>query len=138
MPTWSIGAVSMKIGSAPRALTWWMRARGFSPYSCTAHSEASRVALAPSEIWLATAAVSGLPSASGGREAIFSRLVSRGPWSIQKSPTGTISLSKRPFLMASRARSWLRSAHSSMSRRLMFHFSAISCAPRNCDTSSVP
>ena len=34
-----IGAVSMKIGSAPRTDRWWMRARGVRPCSFTARSE---------------------------------------------------------------------------------------------------
>ncbi len=115
-----------------------MRARGVSPYSWTAQSEANRVAAEPSEIWLATAAVMRLPSASGLSPAIFSILVSRGVSSIQKSRTGTISLSNLPSTMALRARSLLRSAHCSMSTRLISHFSAIMCAELNCDTSPVP
>ena len=57
-----IGPVSMNTGSAPRALMWWMRARGLSLWSLTACSDASSTALAPSEIWLAIAAVSRPPS----------------------------------------------------------------------------
>ncbi|COV29763.1 Uncharacterised protein [Mycobacterium tuberculosis] len=45
-----MGPVSMNTGSAARALMWWMRARGLSPWSLTARSEASNTALAPSEI----------------------------------------------------------------------------------------
>ena len=43
---------------------WWMRARGLRPWSLTACSDASSTALAPSEIWLAIAAVSRPPSTS--------------------------------------------------------------------------
>ena len=45
-----IGPVSMRTGSAPRQLMWWMRARGVSWWSATARSEASSTALAPSQI----------------------------------------------------------------------------------------
>ncbi len=93
-----IGPVSMNTGSAPRALMWWIRARGLRPCSLTACSDASRTALAPSEIWLAIAAVSRPPSESVFNPAIFSSDVSRGPSSVTKVPpstsTGMISFSK--------------------------------------------
>ena len=104
-----------------------------------ARSEATSTAVAPSEIWLDTAAVSRPPGISVGSLAIFSRLVSRrGPSSFLTSPYGSISPAKRPSSMARIARRWLSSAKRSMSSRVMFHFSAISSAPRNCDTSCVP
>ncbi|CAG7228674.1 hypothetical protein PICSAR26_02218 [Mycobacterium avium subsp. paratuberculosis] len=109
-----MGPVSMNTGSAARALMWWMRARGCRPWSLTARSEASSTALAPSEIWLAIAAVSRPPSTSGLRPAIFSSDDSRGPSSTRNGPdsvsTVMISLSKWPPRMAAKARSWLVSA----------------------------
>ena len=54
------------------ALRWWMRARGVRPYRSTASGEASSTALAPSEIWLATAAVRRPPSVRVFSAAIFS------------------------------------------------------------------
>ena len=104
----------------------------------TACSEASSTALAPSEIWLAIAAVSRPPSRSGLSPAIFSRVVSRGPSSVRKSPTGTISFSKWPSRIAANACSWLASANSSISSREMSHFSAIISAPRNWEISWSP
>ena len=133
-----IGPVSMNTGSAPRALMWWMRARGFRLWSLTACSEASSTALAPSEIWLAIAAVSRPPSTSVLRPAIFSSDVSRGPSSVTKPSTAMISFSKCPARIASCARWWLASAYSSISSREMSHFSAISSAPRNCEISWSP
>jgi hypothetical protein len=67
--------------------------------------------------------------------AIFSRLDSRGPSSVRKDPTGTISFSKCPARMAANAFSWLPKANSSISSREMFHFSAIISAPRNWEIS---
>lgn len=49
-PVAGIGAVSIKIGSAPRALRWCIRARGLSPCAFTAACDATSVALAPSQI----------------------------------------------------------------------------------------
>ena len=65
---------------------WWMRARGVSLWSLTACSEASNTALAPSEIWLAIAAVSRPPSTNVFRPAIFSSDDSRGPSSTRNGP----------------------------------------------------
>ncbi|SKX18886.1 Uncharacterised protein [Mycobacteroides abscessus subsp. massiliense] len=67
--------------------------------------------------------------------AIFSSVLSRGPSSTRKSPTGMISLSKCPLRIAAKARSWLESANCSISSRLMSHFSAIISAPRNWEIS---
>ncbi len=100
-----IGALSMKMGSAPRTLRWWMRARGVRSCAFTAASEATRTALAPSEIWLASAAVRVPPARRVGNFAIASRLVSRGHSSMVKSPTGTVSLANRPSAIAACARS---------------------------------
>ena len=134
-----IGAVSMKIGSAPRTERWWTRARGVSPWSFTARSDMTRTALAASEIWDDTAAVSRPPSTSAGSLAICSSEVPRrGPSSAVTSPSATISRSKRPSSCAVTARWWLSSANASMSARLIPHFSAMSSPPRNCDTSWVP
>ena len=128
----------MNTGSAPRALMWWMRARGVRPWSLTACSDANNTALAPSEIWLAIAAVSRPPSTRVFRPAIFSSEVSRGPSSVTKPSTGMISFSKYPARMAAWARWWLVSANCSISSREMSHFSAIISAPRNWEISWSP
>ncbi|CPU61597.1 Uncharacterised protein [Mycobacteroides abscessus] len=130
-----IGPVSMNTGSSPRALMWWTRALGVSPCALTACSEATSVALPPSEICEANAAVRRPPSTRGFRLASFSRVDSRGPSSTRKSPTGMISLSKCPLRIAAKAFSWLESAKRSISSRLMSHFSAIISAPRNWEIS---
>ena len=78
------------------------------------------------------------PSARGFSPAIFSSEVSRGHSSTAKSPTGTISFANRPSLMAVRARVCEARANSSISARLMSHFSAIISAERNWETSWSP
>ena len=60
----------------------------------------------PSEIWLATAAVSRPPSVSVFSERIFSQFGSRGPSSKSRPSSGAISASKRPSARARMARSW--------------------------------
>ena len=115
-----------------------MRARGLRPCSLTAFSDAISNADAASFVGDDTAAVKYFAPSSNGNEAIFSKEVSRGPSSTLKSPSGTISRSKRPSVCAWRARRCDSSANTSMSSRLMFHFSAISSAPWNCETGSVP
>ena len=88
-----------------------MRARGVSPCSSTARSDATSKAAAPSLIWLDTAAVSRPPSVSVGSDCILSKDVSRrGPSSVVTPLTGSISASKRPSSMARMARRWLSSA----------------------------
>ena len=133
-----IGPVSIQTGSSPVTERWWIRARGVRPWSATACSEAISIADEASQIWDATAAVIRPPGASGSRPAIFSMDVSRGHWSVSKSPTGTTSLSKRPSAIAVRARSCEASANSSISTREMSHFSAIISAERNWLTSWSP
>ena len=64
-----MGPVSMSTGSAPRQLMWWMRARGVSPWSLTACSEASRTALAPS---------ADLAGHCGGHPAALAQRLKRG------------------------------------------------------------
>ncbi len=91
-----------------------------------------------SQICEATAAVIRPPGASGSSPAIFSSEVSRGHWSVPKSPTAAISRSKRPSTAAARARSCEARANSSISSRLMSHFSAIISAERNWLTSWSP
>ncbi len=53
------------MGSSPRAERWWTRARGRSPWSRTARSEATSRAAAPSETWEEQAAVTVPPSRTG-------------------------------------------------------------------------
>src|SRR6516164_7834641 len=75
-----IGAVSIMTGSPPRTDMWWIRARGVRPNRSTAACDAMRRAAAPSEIWLATAAVRMPSSVRVGRVAIFfSDVSARGP-----------------------------------------------------------
>ncbi len=91
-----------------------------------------------SAIWLDTAAVTRPPSCRVFSVAIFSRVDSRGGSSTAKSPTGTISRSKRPSAMALSARSLLCRPKRSMSSREMSHFFAIMSAELNCETSPSP
>ncbi|MET9535848.1 hypothetical protein ABZY02_35745 [Streptomyces sp. NPDC006649] len=82
-----MGADSIRMGSSPRTERWWIRARGVSPCSRTARSDASSMADAPSETWDETPAVSRPPSTTGFSPAIFSSEVSRrGPSSVVTSP----------------------------------------------------
>ncbi|MDT4878852.1 hypothetical protein FQZ97_1144840 [compost metagenome] len=62
------------------------------------------MALAPSQVWLETAAVTLSQPNSGSSSAIFSRLVRRGVSSWTTPASGTISRAKRPSSMARRAR----------------------------------
>ena len=125
-----IGPVSIQTGSSPRTERWWIRARGVRPWS--RDRAARRRSASPTEasqICEATAAVIRPPGASGSRPAIFSSEVSRGHSSVAKrrrrEVDGSISLSNRPSAIAVRARSCEASANSSISSRLMSHFSAI-------------
>ena len=115
-----------------------MRARGVRPWSFTACSLAMSSAADASLSWLDTAAVTRPPGTSVGSERIFSRFGSRGPSSSTASPSGAISASKRPSARAFSARVCEVTAQSSMSSREMFHFSAMSSAPRNWFTSWSP
>ena len=133
-----IGPVSIQIGSSPRTDRWCTRARGVSPCCSTARSEAISIAEEASQICDATAAVMRPPSANGLRPAIFSSEVSRGHSSVSKPATGTISFLNRPSSMAVRARVCEARANSSISSRLMSHFSAIISADRNWETSCSP
>ena len=97
------------------------------------------MALAASEIWLATAAVTRPSGTRVRNAAILAKLVSRrGPSSASTAPYGMISRSKRPSSAAAAARRWLSNAYSSISARLIPHFSAISSAARNWETSWRP
>ena len=133
-----MGALSIMIGSSPRTLMWWIRARGVRPWVATAASLAMSSEAEASLIWLAMAAVIRPPSTRVGRLRIFSQFGSRGPSSRARSPTGAISASKRPSAAALRARVWDSTANSSMSSRLMSQRSAIISAPRNWLTSPSP
>ena len=126
----AMGAVSMKIGSAPRTPKKWMRARGFSPCRFTAASLATRTAVEASEICEDTAAVIRSQPFTVGSEAIFSSDVSgRMPSSRVTPAIGATSRSKRPSSQARAARRCDSSANSSMSSRVTAHFSAIRSAP---------
>src|SRR5947208_6599912 len=126
------------MGSAPRHERWCTRALGFNPCVRTAASDATSTAEAASEIWLDTAAVSRPPSTNVRRDAILARSGSRGPSSRVTPASGTISRSKRPSSVARRARGGASAGYASMSSREIAHFSAMSSAPRNCDTSWSP
>ncbi len=85
-----------------------MRARGVSPCSSTARSEAIRRAAEASEICEATPAVRTPSGTRVESSAIFSRLVSRrGPSSTETPANGEISRSKWPASIAAIARWWL-------------------------------
>ncbi len=134
-----IGADSIRIGSSPRTASWWIRARGVSPCSSTARSEAISRAAEPSEICDATAAVRRPPSASGFSPDIFSSVVSRrGPSSCFTPARGSISRSNRPSSIARRARWWDSYANASMSSRVMSQSRAIISAPWNWVTGVSP
>ena len=126
-----MGADSIFTGSSPRTERWWMRARGVRPWSFKACSLTMSMAAEASEICDATAAVMRPPSRRVGSDRIFSQFGSRGPSSVARPLTGTISPSKRPSAVARMARSWDSTAKASMSSRLMSHCSAIRSAPRN-------
>ena len=135
-----IGAVSIQIGSAPRTLRWWMRARGVRPCSFSARSDTTRIAAAASEIWLETAAVSRPPSTSAGSvgHLLERRLAARAFVDGDVAERHDLALEAALVDRGWIARVWLSSANRSISSREMSHFSAIISAPRNCDTSWVP
>jgi len=81
-----------------------MRARGFSPCSATAASDAMSSAAEASESCDDRAAVSRPPSTSVGSERILSMSGSRGPSSNVTPASGTISRSNRPSVRARIAR----------------------------------
>ena len=60
-----MGPVSMNTGSEPTTAMVWTRASGRNPWRRTASADATRIAAAPSLIWLARAAVSRPPSLIG-------------------------------------------------------------------------
>jgi DNA-binding winged helix-turn-helix (wHTH) protein len=100
-----IGPVSMMTGSSPITVIARIRARGVRPWRSTASPEAMSSAPAPSEICDDVAAVISQPSRSGGRFAIFSRVVSRrGPSSVATPFSGAISRSNLPSSIARIAR----------------------------------
>ncbi|MCY1351102.1 hypothetical protein D9M69_373580 [compost metagenome] len=64
------------------------------------------MALAPSQVWLDTAAVTRSQPNRQSSSAIFARLVWRGVSSCSTPASGTISRAKRPSAMARKARWW--------------------------------
>ena len=104
-----------------------------SPCRRTASSEATSSAAAPSEIWLASAAVSRPPSAERLSATRASRRSSpgAGPRRAATPATGAISArTARRRSPRARARGW-RARTPPSRTRLTPHFSAISSAPRN-------
>ena len=101
-----IGAVSMKIGSSPRTLRWWMRARGVSPCSLhrpLRHDEQRR------------GAVGDLARDRGGEPAALDerlerrhllerRVAARTLVARRRRRAATISRSKRPSSLRADAR----------------------------------
>ena len=59
-----MGASSMMTGSWPIMVMWWMRASGFTPRALRPRSFTTITPVAPSQIWLALAAVTTPPSCS--------------------------------------------------------------------------
>jgi len=70
------GASSMITGSCPITLMWWMRASGFTPNALSPRSFTTITPLAPSQIWLAVAAVQRPPSAMSFTPAMLSSVAS--------------------------------------------------------------
>ncbi|MNT37828.1 hypothetical protein D3C72_1739860 [compost metagenome] len=70
------GASSMMTGSWPSTLMWWMRASGFTPSVFRPRSFTTIRPLAPSQIWLAVAAVQRPPSAMSLTPAMLSSVAS--------------------------------------------------------------
>ena len=89
-----IGASSMITGSWPITVIWWIRAIGVAPIAFSPAALTTSTAAAPSQIWLALAAVIMPPSCSVFMPAIFSRLASaRMPSSVRctrVSPSGVV------------------------------------------------
>ena len=143
-----IGPVSMNTGSTPARAKEWKRAFGVRPRRLAASSLVTSMAAAPSLICDELPAVttpSGLKA--GFRLASFSSdesglmPSSREKRAAPSSPvtgTGMISCSTRPSSVARAARRCDSREKRSLSSREMSHFSAISSAARNCDTSWVP
>ena len=137
-----IGPVSIQTGSSPRTERWWIRARGVSPWSATRplgrdQHRRGRVADLGGD---------GGGDPAAGRQRLepghlLQRGVARalvGGEAVRREGTGSISRSNRPSAIAVRARSCEASANSSISSRLMSHFSAIISAERNWQTSWSP
>ena len=123
----------------PRTDRWWMRARGFRPCRRTAASLAISSAAAPSAIWLDTAAVTRPPGVSGSSVAIFSSVVPRAASRRDAtSPTARSRDRSSPRRSPGSPGDCSRARTPPCSRRLMFHFSAIISAERNCETSWSP
>ena len=127
-----IGADSIMTGSAPRAEMWCTRARGVNP-ALDGGPETTSSAAAPSEIWLATPAVSTPSGISVFRPASLSAEVAARPFVGGDALELGDLLSKYPLSIACSARRWLSRAKRSLSSRERPHWSAIISAPRNCE-----
>ncbi len=116
-----------------------IRARGRSPCSATACSDAISSAAAPSAIWLDSAAVITPPSPAGRSGASLpirsSEVSRRGHSSSLTAPYRSISSANSPASMAAIARWWLASAYSSISARPIPHLAAIRSAALNWEIS---
>jgi hypothetical protein len=113
----------MMTGSCPITLMWWMRASGFTPWAFRPRSFTTITPLAPSQIWLAVAAVMRPPSAMqlDARDALqrgveadaFVDRVHRR-WRGAVGQPGChgqdLGREQRPASVAARARRWLSSA----------------------------
>ena len=112
----------MITGSWPSTLMWWMRASGFTPNAFRPRSLTTSTPLAPSQIWLAVAALQRPPSAISLTLAMPSKVASKrmpsscacnsplSEPSARRIGIGTISPSKAPARVAAMARWWLSSA----------------------------
>ena len=133
----------MITGSWPSTDMWWMRASGCTPSAFRPRSLTIITPVAPSQIWLAFAALMQPPSISSFTPAMPSSVASKrmpsstvccspiAPPSPRRTSTGRISAAKRPARVASIARRWLSSAYaSSWSFESPYFFASIS-APVN-------
>jgi len=101
---------------------WWMRASGFTPSAFRPRSLTTSTPLAPSQIWLAVAAVQRPPSAISLTPAMPSSVASKrmpsSTWCISplavpsasRTSTGTISSANNCSRVAAIARWWLSKA----------------------------
>ncbi len=141
-----IGAVSIRIGSAPARAKARTRARGVSPRRVAASSLVIRTAAAPSLICDELPAVttpSGLNAgfSAARRAAVVSGRMPSSSVITMVVPstltgTGTSSRSNRASAVACAARCCEPSAYSSSSSRESAHFSAMSSAEMPCGTRS--
>ena len=139
-----IGPVSIQTGSSPRTERWWIRARGVSPWSATACSEAISIAEDASQIWRGDGG--GDPAARGQRlEAghLLQRGLARALVGVEARPVrqgDRLDLVARTGPRRSRpAPGRARPARTPPSPRgEMSHFSAIISAERNWLTSWSP